>query len=463
MTSSKDTKAAGRWRTYVRCALGAAWLVVTLPLPGVAEPQSGLLDVYDAALAADTHLQAATSGVTAAEAREREALAGWLPHLTATASLERARRDERETLAGAEGAREFTREQYQLRLTQPLYDRARWVRMRQAGYETRHRELELQTEQQELVVRVTESYFDVLLAKLDRDLAQREVEALEGERRRVLALYDRELASVADEREIEAALAQAESELARSEHRLETAHESLREITGQRFPMLRPLGEGVTLELPTPDDLDAWIDRAMAHNPRLQATQAALRGRRDQIALERAGHHPRLELIAGHSYFDDVDDEEDLPLGTTGRHFDETTVGLRLTVPLYEGGRVSARSRAAQAELTQLQQQTDGFRRALQSSVRSSFLDIRRGITAVRALERSVEAEETRLMAVERELELGRRSVVDLLDARRNRFEAHLALAQARTEYLSAHVALLSTTGELDRETVRWLDSLLED
>lgn len=450
-----------RRRTGRTLRVACVALLLSVPPSAAA---AGLLDVYDAALAADTRLQAATSGVAAAKEREREAFGAWLPRLTATASVERARRDDRDNSTGGDdGAREFTREQYQLQLTQPIYDRANWVRERQASHETRHRELELLGERQDLVMRVTEAYFDVLLAELDRNLAQREVEALEGERRRVLALYERELASVADEREVEAALAQAHSELARSEHRLEAAHEGLREITAQRFPALRPLGDDVSLEPPTPDDVDSWVDRAMANNPRLRAIQAAHSGRRDQVSLERAGHHPRLELFAGLSYFDDVDDEPDMPMGTTGRRFDETAVGLRLTVPLYEGGRVGARSRAAQAELTQLQQQMDGFRRALKSNVRSSFLDIQRGMTAVRALERSVEAEETRLSAVERELELGRRSVVDVLDARRNRFEARLALAQARTEYLGAHVALLATTGELDRETMQWLDDLLED
>ncbi|MFV8836695.1 TolC family outer membrane protein [Aquisalimonas sp. APHAB1-3] len=436
-------------------------LVVTFSTaPAAAEP-TGLLDVYEDALSADTQLQASESGVSAAREREREALGAWLPSLSATAGVDRVRRDERGG-AGDDGARTFTREQYQIRLEQPIYNRRHWVRLRQSERETRRSDLERSSEHQDVMARVTDAYFEVLLAQLENGLAEREVEALSSEVRRVEALYDRGLASRADRLEVQAALEEARNEKLGGQHRVDAAFEHLREITNRRYAALRPLKDEFPVERPEPDNVDVWVDRAMQNNPRLMAAEEARLARRDQIAIERAEHHPRLSLVASHTYFDDVDDEEELPLAAPGRRFDETVVGVQLTVPLYEGGQVSARSRAAEHDVAQASQQVDGLRRALLSEVRGSFLDVDRGATSIRALERSVSAQTARLEAVEEELQIGRRSVVDLLETRRALIESRLSLAQARVEYLRAHVSLRSAAGELDRESVLWLAGFLE-
>ena len=437
-----------------------AVLLTCLMAPVAAEP-TGLVDVYEDALDADTQFRASDSAVHAAREREREAFGAWLPSITASAGVDRVRRDERGGFED-DDARTFTREQYQIRLEQPIYNRGHWVRLRQTERETRRTDLERSSEHQDLMARVTEAYFEVLLAELEHGLAEQEVEALSSEVRRVEALYDRELASRADRLEVQAALEEARNAKLGGQHRVDAAYEHLREITNRRYADLRKLRDDFPVELPEPDSVDVWIDRAMQNNPRLMAAEQTLRSRRDQIAIERAQHHPQLNLVASHTYFDDVDDEEELSIATPGRRFDETVVGVQLTVPLYEGGQVSARSRAAEHDAAQASQQVDGLRRALLSEVRGSFLDVERGVTSIRALQRSVSAQTARLEAVEEELGIGRRSVVDLLETRRALIESRLSLARARVEYLSAHVSLRSAAGEMDRDAVLWLAEFLE-
>ncbi len=434
-----------------------------LPVLAHADQPPGFAEVYEHALEADTRLEASRLGVAASSEREREALGAWLPSVSANLGIDRARRDEREALLpGADpGARTFTRQQYQIRLEQPVYNRANWVQMRLTERETAISELEQTSEAQELITRVAEGYFDVLMAELETQLAEREIDALATQARRVDALYERQLASQAERMEVQAELEQARSDALRRQHGLEDAFERLREITGRRYTALRSLDD-IAIEPPDPPELDHWIDRAMRSNPRLEAARQIHRVQRERIALERADHHPRIDLVASHTYFDDVDDEADLPIGTLGRRFNETVVGLQLTVPLYQGGRVSARARAAEQDARQTQQQVDGFQRQLLSEVRSSFRDVGRARSTVAALERAVEAEDARIQAIEEELRIGRRSVVDLLDARRERFESRLALAQSRLDYLNARLALRRAAGALDQDAVTWVDGLLE-
>lgn len=440
----------------------AASLPATLIAPAVAGDTPGLLQAYEDALEADTELQAARHGKEAAREREREAFGAWLPSVTATGGVDRVRRDERDDgLGGDEDPRTFTREQYRLRLEQPIYNQRNWERMRQVEHQGRASQFEYASAQQDLISRVAGAYFEVQLAELEIELAEREVDALASEAQRIEALYERELASRADRAEVRAALEEARSEALSSRHRLDSAHEALREITDRRYYDLRSVGEDIPVEPPHPADMEYWIEQAMDNNPRLLAARFGRQSRRDEVAVERAGHYPTLDLVASHTYFDDVDDEADLPIGTQGRRFDETVIGLQLTIPLYSGGQVSARSRAAEQDAARIDQQVEGLHRALTSQVRASFLDVERSVTTVAALERSVAAETERIEAIEEELEIGRRSVIDLLNARRDRFRSRLALARARIDYLNARVALESAAGELDEDTVAWLDGLL--
>lgn len=442
------------------CAVVLAALLY--PAAAGADDAVGLMTVYEDALEADSQLNAAEHGVEAAREREREAFGAWLPSVSANASIDEVRRDEEEGGIGAgDDPREFSREQYSIQLEQPIFSARSSARLNQSQHRTESTRFDRRAQRQQVIQRATEAYLRVLLAEIQTELAEGEVEALEKEKRRVEGLYERQLVSRADRADIEAALAEARSEVVRNRNNIADAYQGLREITNRRYGELQPLSEDIKIAPPDPGNIDAWLDKTRDNNPRLRAAELSQRASREQVAVERAGHYPSLDLVASHSIFDDVDDDEDTQLGTQGREFDETTIGLQLSIPLYSGGQVSASSRAAQAEAAQLKDEVVGLHRALEREVRSAFRDVERAELTIDALEQSVAAKEALVESVQEELEVGRRSVVDLLDARSERLRARFGLAEAKVNYLNARVRLHAAAGILDRASVAWLDSQL--
>lgn len=420
------------------------------------EPQ-GLLDIYEIAREQDPQLRGQGFAVEELRESRRESFGRLLPQVTASGEISRTRREQTSTnVAGDEEGitRNFTLEQYGVNLSQPLLDIPAYRRYQGAGRELDQGQYEIRAARQDLISRVAEAYLEVLSAQSQEVLAEREVEAVESSFEQVQGLYDEGLAAVTELEEVRARRDSARAALLRAESDVTVAQERLYELTGQHHTRLAGLDAAATLPEIEPMELDQWVERAEERNPQIQAALVGLDATRHEMRAARAERYPTVSLTAGYSHRDELD-------GTRfGREFDDLSIGVQVSMPLYQGGQIYARARGAQQRQYREQEDLERTRRGVHAEVRSAFLSLRSARREIQAQQQAVRSNERNVEAMEAGFEAGERPVVDVVDAQRDLFQAERELAELRYAYLMDVFALRRGAGVLDGGDIADLDRL---
>ena len=247
---------------------------------------------------------------------------------------------------------------------------------------------------------------------------------------------------------------------------LEDAKEALRELTGEYFEEYDALQESLPLVEPDPINADDWVDMALQNNPQVLAARAAVDVADSNMRLARAGHFPTLDLVAGYSQFTNEkyvyrDFINGIEL-TTDLQVDDTTFGLILDVPLYQGGRVSAQTRQARYLLDATGQDMDAANRAIVRQAQNSYRAVLAGIQEVQAFEQASISAESALEATQAGFEVGTRTIVDVLIAEQRKYQAQRDNSIARHAYILRHLQLKSVAGMLGAEDLQVVNQLLQ-
>lgn len=418
-----------------------------------------LLDVYDIARDRAPDLQAAQSSRNATRELVPQARSALLPQVTANGEIARARRDERDTgdpNRPPTGTRNFTNESFGFDVRQPLFDAQALSARREASQQVDQAEAELEAVRQELRLRVAQAYFDVLAAEDTLRFAEAERAAIrrqleEAEERFEVGLSD---ITALEEARARADLAEADVLTARNE--VDNAHEALEEITGRSHQALYTLGDEFQASRPDPADMTEWEMIAADSSPALIATREASEAARERIQTQRAERYPDAELFARHQWSDNTGS------GAFGQEVGDTQVGVQVSVPLYLGGGIGARTQEAQHLFDQARDELEGQRRQTLREVRDAYRATLTSARRIQALEQAVRSAGRSLEATEAGLEVGTRTMVDLLNAQRELFGARRDLASSRYEHLLATLRLKAAAGILDRSTLAEINALLE-
>ena len=454
----RDARGRRGWkhRSVIASALALGSLMA---LPSTLRAED-LLSIYRLSIENDPQLRAAFASYRAVQQAVPQARAGLLPQVNAT--LSRNRNDE-EVATGAlvfsrpAGQASYYSDSYEVNLSQVLYDRALWTRLDQASAEVRRSALEYRAARQDLILRVTEAYFAVLLAQETLALAEAEREALarnlettEGRRRggsgTIIEVHEaRARFQVSAASQIEAT------------NELNDSREALREISGQHPGHLQGLSDGAVFQAPDPADVSSWIETALLRNSEVLAAREALEVARLEIARNRAGHIPRLEMVGSHSRHD-----ADASIPGPGIRADDTLIGVQLTIPLYQGGAVSARTEEAAHRYDAAREELEARRRAVERSTRAAYHGVMASLARIEALALAVTAAESAVQAKTEGRGFGLYTTLDVLDATRELFRAKRDYAEARHAYLFNLLQLKYAAGLLAEDDVLAVNAWLQ-
>jgi outer membrane protein len=403
-----------------------------------------LLQVWAQARAADPLLRQAAAYRGAQDAAAREARAALLPQWSLQAS------DQREN--GAAGGRVRTTTSS---LSQPLFDLAalrEWDASRSGASAQSAR---LAAAEQAARARVADAYFGLLSAQAQLDTARANEDAFA---RQVSEAETRFKAGLSAQ--VEADQSRAYRELARgntlaAEAAVADAREALAQLTDTAPARLQPLRRDLRAQ-PLPDDAEAWARRALQGNPDLQALQLDVQASEQRIDAARAGHLPTVSIGV-----DTTQRRGDVSAQDAGRT--PTLIGLRLTVPLFAGGAVSAATDRAAFQRDAAREQLEAGRRAVLRDVRAQHLAVGQGEAQLRSAQVAVEAAERALEATRTGLTLGTRSTTDLLLAIQTLAGAQNVQTQARHRHVLALLALHQAAGSLGDAELAAVNALLEN
>jgi len=343
-------------------------------------------------------------------------------------------------------------------LTQPLFRWQNWVGFKQAELVAGLAELQFGLAGQDLVLRVAQTYFDVLLAQETLATAQAQKTAFAEQLEAAKRNFEVGTATITDTHEAQAKhdLAVAAEIAATSD--LAVKRQALYTLTGKPTDALKGLRPGVAIAAPTPADAVKWETAAEAGNLGVQAAATNLEVSRREVEKQRAGHYPTLDLVASH--------------GQSGSGYSSTlgggidsrssTLGLQLAVPLYAGGAVVSREREVAALYAKAQADLDNARRQAALAARQAFLGVNAGLAQVKALEAGVASSRLAVESNKLGYEVGVRINIDVLNAQSQLFDTQQKLAKARFDTLLAQLKLKAAAGTLGEADLAAINALLE-
>ena len=418
-----------------------------------------LIDVFRLAQSADATYASARATWAATQERIPQARAGLLPNASLSGTGLYTDRTIRFRNAGIPRQDvDFTQTAITLSVTQPLYRKQNTIGYEQAFTQVEQADAQLASSAQDLILRVAQAYFDVLLAQDSVAFAEAQKVAIAQQLEQAKRNFEVGVATITDTHEAQARydLTTAQEIAARND--LELRKRALEQVIGRAAPPIAPLGPQFALKLPEPARMEPWVELALKSNLQVRIFQSSLTFANQEIARNRAAHLPTLDAFATAS----DNGSGSTVVGSFGSDVRSATVGVTLSLPLYAGGSLTSRVREAIANEDRARQDLEGARRSAEFSARQAFLGITSGAAQVRALESAVVSTESQLSSTRLGQEVGVRTQVDVLNAQQLLFSARRDLAQSKYNYILSLLRLEAAIGELTEDDLvavnQWLD-----
>ncbi|QLC24009.1 TolC family outer membrane protein [Parasphingopyxis algicola] len=326
-------------------------------------------------------------------------------------------------------------------------------RIRAARERVEAGQADLRSTEANLFTNVVAAYLDVISNRNIVDLNANQVRVLDTNLQATSDRFEIGDLTRTDVAQAEARLSTARANLDTAQAELAAAEENYLQLVGEWPQELEPPPPLPDL----PDSPDAAEDIAIVHNPDLIAAQLNAEAARRDIAAARGSRLPTLEAFARGNYNNFLDtlgspaltDEEN------ARFFQEettATVGLRATLPIYQGGRPAAQVRRTQALRTQAMETVIATERAVVADVRAAFSRYRASLQVIDATQTAVEANELALEGVRAENSVGLRTILDILNAEQELLNSQVDLVTARRNAYVAGFNLLAAMGQAEAQ-----------
>ncbi len=417
---------------------------------------------YEAALQHDATILAERAAAQAAQERLPQALSQRRPSLSLSAGQNRNHLESQ--TANMLGQRSVSERYYDsnnaaLQLRQPLYRPAILAQIKQARAQVQDADAVLDVNENDLLERVAQAYFDALLGQVQLDLASAQKTAFAAQLQSAQKGFAAGVGMRTDVDEAQARMDLAHAQVLQAQQALDLARRRLALLLGVPVAQLVQLADLDTQRFapsaPVPTSAEQWIALAEESSPQLQALRARLRAAQAEVDKAQAGHKPTLDVVATVSR---SDSDSVTSINTV---YKQKYVGVQLNVPLYAGGYVSSTVRQALAEVQRMQQTLEAAQRDLSNQVYEQFSAMTEGVLRIAALEQAVRSAQQALLSSQKSLQAGARTTVDVLNAEQQLTVAQRDLAQARYGYVLAHLKLQMLAGQERMANVdavnRWL------
>jgi len=429
----------------------------------LAPPVHGLdlVQSYRLALTQDAGYQAARSETAANRETEPQALAQLLPNVSG--SLTRTQNSTDSDVPGFLGARaqshqDYFSSSYVLSVRQPLYRKYNFAQYRQAKSQVASAEASLEKSLQDLLVRLSGTYFDALMAQDQMALILAQKEAYAVQLQAVKRAFQVGQGTRTDIDDAQARYDMILAQELEASQNLGYTKRQLSVIVNQPVNDLARLNPArMELVAPIPASPEEWIARGEDVNAELRAMRANVESAKQELEKARAGHHPTVDLIAQRSRSQSENNN------TINQLYLTSMVGLQVNVPLFAGGYSISQERQALANIERYQQLYEGRRREVNQQIRKEFQNVAEGVLKVRALEQAERSADQAVFSNQKGFQAGMRTLVDILNAQQQRVNVRRDLAQQRYIYLMARVRLQGLVNSLDENEITLINSWLSD
>ncbi len=431
-----------------------------------------LKDIYQSALQNDPVLQAAKASFNAERESKNITRAALLPQLSASGEYKESETNddsrsifiiEGQTLSSvSEGLIDSSGTSYNVSLSQAIFDMPSWYNFQSGKALSKSAQAQFSADQQSLIIRVSQAYFNVLRAYDNMETRKAEERAIQRQLEQTKERFEVGLLPVTDVHEAQAVYDDARVNSLEARGALNIAFEGLEVLTGQSHQVLAGLTEKFVASNPEPLDNSDWVNFAINNNFQLKAAKL---GSDAAYHLAKAAAAARLPKVSARANYFESDSDGTRYDSAFESLQDGTSVTVGVTMPIWMGGSLDAQRRQAKQRSIQSRENFSAAQRNTVQSARSMHQLVITNTARVKARKQAITSANSALEATQAGYEVGTRNIVDVLVAQRTLYQARRNYANARYDYILSMMSLKEVAGQLSPDDIfalnAWLDPQL--
>ncbi len=425
-------------------------LCVAAAVPARAQ---SLVELYESARAYDASFQSSRSQYEATVARADQSRAGTLPTVNLGMAMSRSALDASAKVPNTA----FGTQSATVSASQPLYRPANWLTYEQGMKSVAIAQAQLVAAEQDLVVRLSQAYFDVLAAQDALTFVMAQKTAVAEQLASAKRNFEVGTSTITDTREAQARFDLVVAQQIAAENDLRVKRIALDQLVGKTDAVPKLLAPPVTLPALLPADVNTWVTQAIDDHPLLKQSATALEVAQLETLKAQAGNRPTLDLNG--SYARSHND------GSSTSRLDSrvnsATVALAFNLPLFAGFAIQNRIRETLALEDKARTDLEAARRAVAQNTRTAFFGVLSGQGQVKALEAAEASSQSALDANKLGYQVGVRINIDVLNAQSQLFQTKRDLAKARYDVLVGGLKLRQANGSLKADDLQSINNLL--
>lgn len=446
------TAAPDRHRSRPRLNQLAAMVGLVLSALLPAQAQS-LVQLYEAARVYDAAYQSAKLQYDATVAKADQSRAGILPTVGLSASISRTAIDANvrlpNTAFGAQGAT--------LSASQPLYRPANKLTYEQGRKSLIAGQAQVEVAEQDLIVRVSQAYFDVLAAQDGVTFVGAQKTAVAEQLAAAKRNFEVGTSTITDTREAQARYDLVLAQEIAAANDLLVKKIALDRLVGKEGTSPKPLAPPVVLPTLTPNDVNAWVNQAIDLHPLLRQAAVALEVAQLETRKAQAGEKPTLDLNGSYA----MTHNDGTSSARTDSRTNVASIALAFNLPLFSGYAVQNRIKETLALEEKARSDLEAARRTVSQATRAAYFGVVSGQGQAKALEAAEASSQSALEANKLGYQVGVRINIDVLNAQSQLYQTKRDLAKARYDVLVGSLKLRQANGSLSANDLQGIEAVL--
>jgi outer membrane protein len=311
---------------------------------------------------------------------------------------------------------------------------------------------------QELMYRVANSYFDVMISQESVDATNAQLEAMASLYGKVNAAYRNGNADIIDIDEIRSSLDLIRSQAVIARSDLDIRKQELQRLTGVPPARLAAaVKKDINIAL-VPEEMFLWEKKSLAASPALKLAELEIEHAKQRLYAARSERYPSLDLIINHGQ----SIRSNSILDNTNSTTLETIAAVQLEIPLYQGGATTARIHEAQANESKMKYLLRDATEQLLLGVREAYLDVKNGRLLMNSAYQAFSSGQTMLDSTYTAFDNGTRGSLDIANAQLALFDRKIEMVRSEYYFLASILRLKLTAGVLKIDDLREIDRFLD-
>ena len=438
---------------------------VVLAFATNAQAQS-LVEMYDTARGYDAGFISAKAQFEANLAKANQTLGGILPNIALSASATRTNFDYRAdsaALAAAVGSPATQQRLYgtgtgAITLSQPIYRPAAWAAYRQGGHLLQQAAAQYEAAEQDLLVRVSQAYFDVLTSEDSLELVQAQKKAVGEQLASAKRNFEVGTATITGVRDAQARFDLASAQEIATENDLRIKRLALDLAVGLSDAKPKRLASHSKLVEPPADDVNAWVSKSESNSPAVRQAQLGLEIASLEVNKATAGHKPTIDAQLSYSGIRNVDGSATSAIPS---HIYNPSAAIVLNMPIFAGFSTMYRVKETVALEDKARSDYENARRATAQATRTAYFGLVAGLSQVKAYEAAEASSQSALDANKLGYSVGVNINIDVLNSQSQLYQTKRDLAKARYDVLVTNLKLRQAAGTLTPGDLQPINDLL--